>query len=126
MAVGHPIDAEIRAWLAEHVENESKLSLAVGHSKTWLHKYINGSGHATVDDLVRIAALLLGLNMPALNDSAQKMLKSFQALSADDQKDVIAYAEHRKRLALREASKESSEPVAQSPLVTTGKARGKR
>lgn len=124
--VQHPIDAEIRTWLKRHVDNESKLSVAVGRSPSWLHKYINGSGHATLDDLVRLAGLLLGLDLPALTETERKLLKASQALGESDQLDVLSYAEHRGRLARREPSKESSAPVADTRRVTTNKGRGKR
>lgn len=122
----HPIDAQIRAFLKTHVANHSELSVAVGHSASWLHKYVNGQGHATIDDLVRIAGLLMGLNLPALSETEQKLLKSCRALEGPDVLDVVAYAEHRKRLAQRGASRESSAPAAQTPPATTRKAHGKR
>lgn len=124
MAPTNPIDAEIRAWLGKHVENQSALSMAVGHSKSWLHKYVNGSGHATVDDLVRIAGLLMGLNLPALTETEQKALKAFRGLGEADQRDVIAYAEHRGKLSQRAPSPESSARVGRSPRGRAGKARG--
>lgn len=122
----NPIDAHIRAFLKTHVANHSELSVAVGHSTSWLHKYVNGQGHATLDDLVRIAGLLMGLNLPALSETEQKLLKACRSLEAPDLQDVLAYAEHRGRLARRAPSKESSAPVRHIPPVTGRTARGKR
>lgn len=126
MELEHPIDAEIRAWLKRHVDNESELSLSSGHSSSWLHKYINGAGHATIDDLVRLAALLMGVNLPVLSETERKLLKSVQALEEPDQLDVLAYAEHRARLARRGQLKESSAPMAQTPPAKARTTRGKR
>lgn len=123
MALLHPIDAELRAWLKGHVENQSELSVAVGRSPSWLHKYINGAGHATLDDLVRLAGVLLGLNLPVLTEHQQKLLKASESLREPDLLDVIAYAEHRGRLARRAPSKESSAPAARTPPATKRKAR---
>lgn len=126
MDLEHPIDAEIRAWLARHVENQTELSEAIGRSGSWLHKYVNGAGHATIDDLVRLAGLLMGLNLPALTNLERKILKAIQELKEPDQLDVLEYAEHRVRLARRELSTESSEPAARTPVAKARRGRGKR
>ncbi len=126
MELTHHIDAEIRAWLKRHVDNESELSKAIGRSGSWLHKYVNGAGNATIDDLVRLGGLLMGLNLPRLTATEQKALKVIQSLSVIDQQDVIVYAEHRARLARHAQLKESSEPEAQSPPVTGNTAPGIR
>lgn len=119
----HPIDLELRKWLAGHVENQTEISTGIGRSASWLHKYVNGDGQATIDDLVRIAGLLFGLNLPVLSESERKLLKACQGLDDADQVDVLAYAEHRGRLARREQSKESSEQSARSRRAIVRKAR---
>lgn len=120
----HPIDAELRAWLKAHVENKSEMSVAVGHGNSWLHKLVNGDGHATIDDYVRIAGRLFGLNLPVLSEQEQKLLKACRALEEPDVLEVVAYAQHREKLARRAPSKESSEPMAQSRPVTKKTKRG--
>lgn len=126
MEPGHPIDAEIRAWLKRLVENKADFSVKVGHSSSWLHKYVNGDGHATIDDLVRLAALLIGLNLPLLSEADRKLLRLNQELGEADRQDVMAYAEHRVRLARRAPLKESSAPVARIPRVRGRRAHEKR
>lgn len=126
MTVEHPIDEAIRAWLERHVENQRALSVAAGHSTSWLHKYINGAGHATIDDLVRLAGLLFGLNLPAITETERKLLRAVQPLELSDQQDVLAYAELRAKRAPRGASTESSAPAAHTPQATSRKERGKR
>lgn len=123
----HPIDGAIRAWLERHVEKgtASALSVAVGHSTSWLHKYINGAGHATIDDLVRLAGLLHGLNMPAITGAQRALLTACQGLDESDLQDVIDYVALRaKRRPPRAASKESSAPTAHTPPATGRKGRG--
>lgn len=122
----HPIDAEIRAWLKKTVPNKTAISLALGHGNSWLHKYVNGDGHATIDDLVRIAGLLIGLNLPVLSDTERRLLKACQALDEQDRSDVVEYAEYRARLARRGPQKESTAPAAHTPQVKASKARGTR
>lgn len=122
----HPIQQEIRAWLDAHVENVSALSLQSGHSSSWLHKWINGDGHATIDDLVRIAGLLFGLNLPALTETEQKLLKAVRVLEEADRQDVLAYVELRARRTRREQSTGSSGPTEQTPQTIKRKARGRQ
>lgn len=123
----HPIDAEIRLWLKRHVDNKAELSVAVGHSGSWLHKFVNGAGHATIDDLVRLAGTLLGLNLPALSEIERKLLKACQSMDDEaDVRDVLAYAEHRARLARRDGLRRSAGPRPRTPPATTHTGRGKR
>lgn len=126
MEPNHPIDAEIRAWLKKIVPNKSAISLALGHGNSWLHKYVNGDGHATLDDLVRIAGLVIGLNLPVITETERRLLKACQGLEESDQLDVMAYAEHRARLARRGLSKESSAPATRTTPATASRARGRR
>jgi hypothetical protein len=122
--LAHPIDAEIRAWLKRHVPNKAELSKAVGHSGSWLHKLTNGVGHATIDDYVRMAGVLMGLDLPVLTPIEQKILKSVRCLEEADLLDVMAYADHRGRIARRGPSKESSAPAAHSHPVKVNTGRG--
>lgn len=122
----YPIDARIRAFLKTYVENHAELSVAVGHSTSWLHKYVNGQGHATIDDLVRIGGMLIGVNLPVLSETEQKLLKACRGLEEPDFQDVIAYADLRRRRAQRGGSKESSEKESRMPPATVRKARGTR
>jgi hypothetical protein len=126
MELRHPIDEELRRWLKAHVPNHKQMSLAVGHSESWLHKYVNGAGHATIDDLVRLAGMLLGLNLPFLSVPEHRLLKAFADLEEDDRVDVLEYTDHRAKLARQVRSKESSEPEARTPQARVRRARGTR
>jgi len=126
MDLEHPIDAELRRWLDAHVDNESEISLAIGRSKTWLHKYVNGAGHATIDDLVRLAGVLLGVNLPALTEAQRTLMKACAELTESDLLDVTEYAKHRAKLAQQSRSKESSAPAARKPQAKARAAHGTR
>lgn len=122
----HPIDAHIREWLRAHVHNEREISFAAGHGNSWLHKYINGNGTATVDDLVRVAAMLLGVNLPELSADELRLVTVFRSFVEDDEREeLLAYAKHREKLAAqRGALKESSGPMARNLPAKGRKARG--
>ena len=60
MALQHPIDTEIRERLRRQAPNQIDLGKRIGRSQGWVNKYLNGVGHATIDDVIRIAALLIG------------------------------------------------------------------
>lgn len=127
MELTHPIDAEIRAWLKAHVKNKADLSVKVGRSSSWLHKLTEGDGHATIDDLVRMAALIFGLNLPVLTEDEQSLLKSVRALKEQSDRDeVLAYARHRVKLARPDTSTQSSAPTKRTMTARGHKARGTR
>lgn len=129
MPLEHPIDSAIRDWLndKEHVANQSELSVAVGRSPSWLHKYANGDGHATIDDLIRIAALVMGLKLPTFTATEQRLLKAMRVIQDEAARlDVVEYAAYRARLARRGNLKGSSEPKADNPQGRARKARGTR
>jgi transcriptional regulator with XRE-family HTH domain len=52
-----PIDDRIRKRLREVEDlNQSELARHLGRGAAWLNKYMYGSGHATIDDIVGMAA----------------------------------------------------------------------
>jgi transcriptional regulator with XRE-family HTH domain len=127
MELRHPIDAEIRSRLEKAGVNQVVLAAAIGRSQGWLSRYISGAGKATIDDIVRIAAALIGVGDNALSENERRVVRALRKLKdEDDRLDVLAYAEHRAKLARNARSKESSEPAARTPPVTVRKARGTR
>lgn len=126
MAAEHPIDAAIRAWLEKHVGNQTELSVASGHSTSWLHKYINGAGHATIDDLVRLAGLLMGLNLPALSPLERRLLKAFRGAPEERKEDAVVVFENVAKGYRLVQPSESAAPVARTPPVRGRRAHGKR
>lgn len=129
MELSHPLDAALRDRLkADTPDTQAKFAQAIGRSPGWLNKYMHGAGNATIDDVVRIVALLIGVETRPLSSSERQLLKACQAFEDEaDLQDVIAYAEHRAKLAARRGpSKESSARAARTPQETARKARGTR
>ena len=126
MELTHPIEQEIRRFLREHVANQSEVSTAIGRSSSWLHKFVNGSGNATIDDLVRVAAVLFGLNLPALTEREQTLLRRFRAIDPERQDDVLAVVEAVGKNSRRAMQPESAAPAGRAPPVAARTARGKR
>jgi transcriptional regulator with XRE-family HTH domain len=50
------IDARVRARLRAKKVNQSHLARFLRRSQGWLNKYLYGTGHATIDDIVGMAA----------------------------------------------------------------------
>lgn len=126
MELRHPIDAEVRSRLRDAGINQIAVADAIGRSQGWLSRYIKGEGKATIDDVIRIAALLIGIGEQALSDSERELIRAFRKLEEDDRQDVVAYAKHRETLARHAPSKESSAPAARTTPATARKARGRR
>jgi hypothetical protein len=117
----HPIDRELRIRLRE-LSNQAEFARQIGSKQSWLHKFINGSGHATVDDAIRIVAALMGVKSAALSEPEQKLLKIFRGLGEDQQDDVVQWLSTVRKRGHR-GSPGSAAPVAQTPPATARKAR---
>jgi len=50
------IDARVRAKLRAGKVNQSHLARFLRRSQGWLNKYLYGTGHATIDDIIGMAA----------------------------------------------------------------------
>jgi len=84
----HPIDAALRERLRALIKDQKLIAKRIDRSQGWLNKYINGAGKATIDDAVRLAAIvLLGLDNP-LTGEQRKLLRDWESLSADGRKQV--------------------------------------
>lgn len=126
MELGHPIDEEIRKRLRAAEVNQIAFSAAIGRSQSWLSRYIAGEGKASIDDAIRITAVLMGVGGATLTDDERRLLRALRKLPPDDQLDVVAYAEHRGKLVRRTPSIESSAPETGMRPATAHKAPGKR
>lgn len=128
MALVHPIDDEVRARLKAAAPHQADFAKAIGRSPAWLNKYMQGVGNATIDDVIRIAALLIGTEMsPALSKPARKLLRALEQLEAEDQEDgaefFAAWVQMRQR---RQQQKESPEPAADKAPAAKRRVREKR
>lgn len=97
MATQHPIDTEIRDRLRVLAPRQIEIAQRIGRSQGWLNKYIHGAGHATIDDVIKIAAILTGVDAPRLTDAERRLLRLWRGLDADDQQDAADYLEMRSR-----------------------------
>jgi transcriptional regulator with XRE-family HTH domain len=128
MALTHPIDAEVRARLKAAVPHQAEFAAAIGRSSAWLNKYMHGAGTATIDDVVRMMALLIGVtNGPALSKPARKLLRALQQLPAEEQEDgaefFAAWVQTRQR---RRQHEQSTEPTARTSPAVKRRGHGKR
>jgi transcriptional regulator with XRE-family HTH domain len=99
-----PIDAAVRDYIRQLIEsrdvNQKHLAKRIGRSQGWLNKYINGSGLAGFDDVVRLLADLLNPELPVPTTKKEhRLLRILRRLSADEQvrlEDlVVAFARRR-------------------------------
>jgi len=93
MAVQHPIDLEIRERLRKLAPRQIELAQRIGRSQGWVNKYLNGVGHATIDDIIRIAAIVIGVDPPRLTDAERRLLRAWRLLPADKQQDVVDWVD---------------------------------
>lgn len=91
MALEHPIDAEIRTRLRQLKPRQIELAQQIGRSPAWVNKYLNGAGHATIDDVIRIAAIVIGVESARLTDEERRLLRAWRRLPTDKQQDVTDF-----------------------------------
>jgi transcriptional regulator with XRE-family HTH domain len=126
MGLRHPIDQEVRERLRKIAPKQTDFARTIGRSQGWLNKYMNGAGAATIDDVVRIAAVLIGAEMPALTENEQRLIRAWKQIPEAMRSDAVEFFENHARFLRRGRARESSAPVAQTQPATTSKARSKR
>jgi len=101
-----PIDAVFRAKLRAEVPNVSEFARQIGWSQGTLHKYMNGGGHASIDDIARMTAQLSNPASPR-NKRESQLLQLFRRLgnNTDDEDDV--FDDIRKKLRRRREQSKS-------------------
>jgi len=87
----HPIDRAVRAHLRKLDLHQKETALAIGRSPGWVSKFLSGTGHATIDDLIRILALALGVH--GLSKMERRLLKAWRRLPAPSQADAVKWFE---------------------------------
>jgi plasmid maintenance system antidote protein VapI len=84
-SAAHPLDAGLRARLRHDAAlNQTELAKRIGRKPAWLNKYINGAGHATIDDVIRIVAVVNGLDAQ-LTAAEQRLVWVWRHLKAENQ-----------------------------------------
>jgi transcriptional regulator with XRE-family HTH domain len=100
----HPIDQEIRERLRKLVSaptsttaarlRQIELATRIGRSPAWVNKYVNGVGNATVDDVIRIVAIVIGVDAPRLTDDEQALLRAWRRVEEKDQPDLLRWVQN--------------------------------
>src|SRR5437868_3502552 len=88
MELPRPLDAALRERLKLTSVHQTHLAQAIGRSPSWLNKYMNGSGKATVDDVVRMVALLIGVNLQPLSGVESRVLKALRMVPEERREDA--------------------------------------
>lgn len=126
MALKHPIDAEIRGRLKQLGPNQKELAQGIGRSISWLNKYIHGAGNAAIDDLIRIAALMIGVEAQALSETERRLVRAWKQIPEDDQIAAVEFFENHARFLRRAHEREQGGPKGRTPRETKNTTRGKR
>lgn len=93
MDLANPLDNELRERLKRSPLKQTDVAKAIGRRQPWLNRWMHGSGHATVDDVVRILALLIGIERPPISDVERRVLKALQSVPEDVREDVASVME---------------------------------
>ena len=96
-----PLDRLIRERLGARNLPQKNLAKAIGRSQGWVNKFLNGAGHATIDDLVRLLAYAIG--MQGLSDMERQLLKAWKRLPQGSQADAVEFFEDWVRREIRVA-----------------------
>lgn len=81
------LDELFRDRLKELIVDQKTVAKRIRRSQGWLNKYINGSGKATIDDVLRLVAIVvLGVGAPQLTREQRKLLRDFESLAPADRR----------------------------------------
>ena len=126
MGLRHPIDEGVREYLRQEKVNQADFAQRIGRNQPWLNKYMHGGGKATIDDVIRIVAALIGSESQPLTKTERELLKSFRSLEEEDRIDLLAYSQMRARRVRRGGSKGSSAQTPRMPQEKVRTAHGKQ
>lgn len=126
MDLTHPIDEAIREKVREMKPNQPALAAAIGRSQGWVNKFMHGDGNATIDDLVRIAAAIIGVNAQPLTELERRLLKVLRGIPEPRREDALSVLETVAKGYRHEPHQGLDAPAAHTPPATVHKARGTR
>lgn len=124
MDLRHPIDQEFRERLKKLGPNQAALAAAIGRSQSWLNKYMHGAGNATIDDLIRITATIIGVEAQPLTEMERRVLKAWRQVHEDRQEDAVMVLENVAKGYRRPLSQESNAPKVRTARQVKSTARG--
>lgn len=102
----HPIDAAIRGHLRTLNLKQKDLATAIGRSPGWVSKFLSGAGHATIDDLIRILAVVQGIAI--LSEHERRLVKACKRIPEESQGDAVTFFEDWARREVRAARRRGS------------------
>jgi transcriptional regulator with XRE-family HTH domain len=126
MELTTPLDKALRARLRAANPNQTEFARAIGRSPAWLSKYMHGAGVATLDDAVRMLALLIGVDQPRLSAQERRLVKALRAIPEERRDDAAFVMELAAKGYRRGQRPRSTAPSPQTPQTTTRKAHGTR
>lgn len=126
MELKHPLDAALRERIKAAQPKQADFAKAIGRSAGWLNKYIHGVGNATIDDVVRMVALLIGVETQPLTAMERRVLKAWRQIDPDRQEDAVVVLENVTKGYRRQPSPGSAAPVARTSPAAKHTARGTR
>lgn len=126
MALTHPLDSEVRRRVRTANLNQAETAKRIGRSQAWLNKYMHGAGHATIDDVFRLVAVLLGVaSDPKMTEMERRLLRLVKQIPAENQEYAVRAFEQLARVGRRQPQPESDGPTAQTPHRTSSTAHGR-
>lgn len=126
MDLTHPIDALVRQRLHDAEIHQTAFAKAIGRKPSWLNKYMNGAGDATIDDVIRMLALLIGIETEPLTALERRLVKTLRKIHPERQEDAVAIWENAAKGFPRAQSPESDAQSARRPRKTKSTAHGTR
>lgn len=126
MGLEHPLDAALRARLRQAGLNQVDTARAIGRKQSWLNKYMHGAGNATVDDVVRLVALLIGVEAQQLTEPERRLLRAWRQIAMERRDDAVIVLENVAKGYRPPRSQESIGPAARKPAARGRKANGTR
>jgi len=126
MTLKHPLDAALREHLKAAKPKQKEFGRAIGRSGGWVNKYMHGAGNATIDDVVRIVALLIGIEVQPLTAIERRLLKAWRKVHPERQEDAVVVIENVAKSYRRQLSPESHAPAVRTPPAAKNTAHGTR
>jgi plasmid maintenance system antidote protein VapI len=126
MARQHPIDKGVRDYLRNAGLNETEFARAIGWNQATFHRWINGEGHATIDDIVRMVAQVIGANPKPMTGLELRLVRALSKVPEEIQEDAVAVFERHEKMLRHSRAQQSTEPEAHNSPAKASRGREKR
>jgi hypothetical protein len=126
MELTTPLDTALREHLRAVKPHQVEFAQALGRSAGWLNKYMHGAGNATIDDVVRMVALLIGVERLPLTGLERDVVKALRAVPEERREDAAIVMKTAARGYRHGRHPKSTAPTNHIPPATKHTAREKR